>query len=339
MSCFGDSRLNWPETNTVSRRQILRGSLAMAGLGVAPAAFAQAYPSRPVQLIVPFAAGGGVDVVTRVVAEAAGNLLKQRLVIENRGGAATVLGSQAVAKAAADGYTILAAPTTMVINPAFRSDLPFQWQSDFVPVAMVAKLPFVVSAGLKLPVKSMPELAALGKSRDTPITFGSGGANTVAHLAGEVFGLISGAKVQHVAYRGEAPALTDTISGNIDVMFSTLAGASSHVKGGTLRALGVTTAKRTALLPDVPTVAEQGFPDYDLSAWIAIMAPKGTDLAIVKALNEAVNGALAQPEVKSRLIEIGAEPAPGTPEDLAGFMAKDAATWAKVVKTAGLKAE
>ncbi|SEF46525.1 Bug family tripartite tricarboxylate transporter substrate binding protein [Bosea lathyri] len=323
----------------LSRRQAMGAALALLATGAARPVLAQSFPTRAIQLIVPFAAGGGVDVVTRVVAEAAGDIIKQRFVIENRGGAGTVLGSQAVAKAEPDGYTLLAAPTTMVINPALRSNLPFDWKSDLVPVAMIATLPFVVSAGLKLPVKTMKELEALGKTRGDPITFGSGGANTVAHLAGEFFGLLSGAKVQHVAYRGEAPALTDTISGNIDVMFSTLAGASGQVKGGTLRALAVTTAKRTSLLPDVPTVAEQGYAGYDLSAWVALVAPKGTPAAVVQVLNAAVNAALARPAVAARLIEIGAEPAPGTPESLAAFMAKDAETWAGVIKAAGIKAE
>ncbi len=325
--------------DTISRRAALTGALAILASATARPALAQTYPARVMQLIVPFAAGGGVDVVVRVVAEAAGDILKQRLVIENRGGAGTVLGSQAVAKAEPDGYTLLAAPTTMVINPALRSSLPFDWKTDLVPVAMIAKLPFVVTSGLKLPAKTMKELEALGKTRGTPITFGSGGANTVAHLAGEVFGLVSGAPVLHVAYRGEAPALTDAMSGNIDVMFSTLAGASAHVKGGTLRALGVTTAKRTRLLPDVPTVAEQGYAGYDLSAWVALVAPKNTPPAVVATLNAAVNGALAKPEIAARLIEIGAEPAPDTTEALASFMAKDAQTWAGVIKAAGIKGE
>lgn len=327
------------ETSGLQRREVLAAALGLLSAAAARPAFAQAYPSKSIQLIVPFAAGGGVDVVTRVVAEAAGEILKQRFVIENRGGAGTVLGSQAVAKAEPDGYTLLAAPTTMVINPALRSNLPFDWKTDLVPVAMIAKLPFVVVGGLKLPAKTMKELEALGKSRPEPITFGSGGAGTVAHLAGEFFGLVSGAKVQHVAYRGEAPALTDTISGNIDVMFCTLAGASAHVKGGTMRALAVTTAKRVSLLPDVPTVAEQGYAGYDLAAWVALVAPKGTPAAVVSVLNSAVNAALAKPEVAARLVEIGAEPAPGTPGEFAAFMDKDAETWARVVKQAGIKVD
>lgn len=327
------------EPSGLQRREVLAAALALLSAAAAHPAFAQAYPSKSIQLIVPFAAGGGVDVVTRVVMEAAGEIIKQRFVIENRGGAGTVLGSQAVAKAEPDGYTLLAAPTTMVINPALRSNLPFDWKTDLVPVAMIAKLPFVVVAGLKLPAKTMKDLEALGKSRPEPITFGSGGAGTVAHLAGEFFGLVSGAKVQHVAYRGEAPALTDTISGNIDVMFCTLAGASAHVKGGTMRALAVTTANRVSLLPDVPTVAEQGYAGYDLAAWVALVAPKGTPAAVVSVLNSAVNAALAKPDVAARLVEIGAEPAPGTPAEFGAFMDKDAETWAKVVKQAGIKVD
>lgn len=327
------------EMRGLQRRDVLAAALALLASGAARPVLAQSYPARPIQLIVPFAAGGGVDVVTRVVTEAAGEILKQRFVVDNRGGGGTVIGSQAVAKAEPDGYSLLAAPTTMVINPALRANLPFDWKADLVPVAMIAKLPFVVASGLNLPARTMKELEQLGKTRDNPITFGSGGAGTVAHLAGEFFGLISGAKVQHVAYRGEAPALIDTINGTIDVMFCTLAGASAHVKGGTMRALAVTTAKRATLLPEVPTVAEQGYAGYDLSAWVALVAPKGTPSAVIAALNAAVNAALARPEIVAKLVEIGAEPAPGTAEELGAFMQKDAATWAKVVSSAGIKLE
>jgi tripartite-type tricarboxylate transporter receptor subunit TctC len=332
-------RLDGPAPTGWRRREVLGTALGLLAAMAARPALAQSYPTRAMQLIVPFAAGGGVDVVTRVVAEAAGEIIRQRFTIENRGGGGTVIGSQAVAKAEPDGYTLLAAPTTMVINPALRSNLPFDWKTDLVPVALIAKLPFIVVSGLAFPATTMKELEQLGKTRDRPITFGSGGAGTVAHLAGEFFGLQSGAKVQHVAYRGEAPALTDTISGNIDVMFCTLAGASAHVKAGTMRALAVTTAKRATLLPDVPTVAEQGYPGYDLSAWVALAAPKGTPPAVVATLNSAVNAALARPEIAARLVEIGAEPAPGSAAELSAFMDRDAEIWAKVVKAAGIKVD
>lgn len=239
------------------RATLMAGLLAigtcLAGAADSRTARAQGYPSRPVQVVVTFAAGGGVDLTTRLVAEVAGEILGQRLVIENRGGGATVVGSAGVARAEPDGYTLLAAPTTMVINPALKVKLPFDWERDFVPVVLVAKLPFVVVAGKDLPASTMKELEALGKQGANPLTFGSGGTGTVAHLAGEFFGQRSGAKVQHVPYRGEAPALTDAIGGRITVMFSTLASASGHIEGDTMKALAVTTKERAGLLPNVPS--------------------------------------------------------------------------------------
>lgn len=333
-------------TLTTSGRPSTRRNALVAGLLGAvvlttgsTGARAQAYPTRPVQVVVTFAAGGGVDLTTRLVAEAAGEILGQRLVIENRGGGATVVGSAAVARAEPDGYTLLAAPTTMVINPALKATLPFDWERDFVPVVLVAKLPFVVVAGKDLPASTMKELEQLGRKGPDPLTFGSGGTGTVAHLAGEFFGQRSGAKVQHVPYRGEAPALTDAIGGRISVMFSTLASASGHIEGGTMKALAVTTKERAGLLPNVPTVAEQGYPGYDLSAWVALVAPKGTSPEVVATLNRAFNEALKRPGLRERLTKLGAEPAGGTPEELARFMKSDAELWAKVVKDANVTVE
>lgn len=312
-------------------------SLAMAWSPMA--ALAQGYLTRPVQIVVTFAAGGGVDLTTRLVAEAAGEVLGQRVVIDNRGGAATVAGSAVVARAEPDGYTLLAAPTTMVINPAVRANLPFDWERDFVPVVLLAKLPFVVVASKDLPAGTMKELEALGRQGPNPLTFGSGGTGTVAHLAGEFFAQRSGAKVQHVPYRGEAPALMDAIGGRISVMFSTLASASGHIEGGTMKALAVTTKERAGLLPHVPTVAEQGYPDYDLSAWVALVAPKGTSPTVVATLNQAFNEALKRPALRERLSKLGAEPAGGSPEELARFMKNDAELWAKVIKEANVTVE
>lgn len=322
-----------------SRRSTLTGPLAAALLGfslVPAAAGAEAYPNKPVQVVVPFAAGGGVDGATRMVTEVMGEALGQPFVIENRGGGSTIIGTQAVARAEGDGYTLLAAPTTIVINPALKPELPYAWASDLVPVALVAKLPFVVVAGRDLPANTMGELAQLGKQEDG-LTFGSGGAGTVAHLAGELFGLQSGTPMVHVPYKGEGPALVDAIGGQISVMFSTLASASGQIRSGQLKPLAVTTKERASLLPDVPTVAEQGYPDYDLSAWIALMAPKGTPEPVVQTLNAAVNDALERPELRDKLAKLGAEPAGGTPEELAAFMTKDAGIWAGVVEQARIK--
>jgi tripartite-type tricarboxylate transporter receptor subunit TctC len=324
-----------------SRRSTLTWPLAAALLGfslIPVAAGAEDYPTKPVQVVVPFAAGGGVDGATRMVTEVMGEALGQQFVIENRGGGSTIIGTQAVARADGDGYTLLAAPTTIVINPALKPELPYDWASDLVPVALVAKLPFVVVAGQALPANTMGELAQLGK-QEGGLTFGSGGAGTVAHLAGELFGLQSGTPMVHVPYKGEGPALMDAIGGQISVMFSTLASASGQIRSGQLKPLAVTTKERASLLPDVPTVAEQGYPDYDLSAWIALMAPKGTPEPVVQTLNAAVNEALERPELRDKLAKLGAEPAGGTPEELAAFMTKDAAVWAGVVEQAQIKTD
>ena len=223
------------------------------------AAVAQSYPTKPIRVIVPFAAGGGVDLTTRAITENVAGQLKQTLVIDNKGGAATVIGTEAAAKAPGDGYTLFAAPTTMVINPALRAT-PYDWEKDFVPVVMLATLPFVVVARKDFPASNMKDLAQAAKAKPGSLSFGSGGSGTVAHLAGELFAFRTGASMIHAAYKGEAPALTDAMGGQISVMFSTLVSASGHIRSGRMKALAVTSAKRTSMLPDVPTVAEQGLP-------------------------------------------------------------------------------
>jgi tripartite-type tricarboxylate transporter receptor subunit TctC len=318
-------------------RSVLAAVLGISLLSTA--ASAQEYPTTTIQVVVPFAAGGGVDGATRIVAEAMGEILGQQLVIDNRGGGSTIIGTQSVTRAEPDGYTLLAAPTTLVINPALKPSLPYDWQTDLVPITLLAKLPFVVVAGQALPAGTMQELARLGQQSGEGLTFGSGGVGTVAHLAGELFGLRSGTRMLHVPYRGEAPALVDAIGGQISVMFSTLASASGQIQGGQLKPLAVTTKERASLLPDVPTVAEQGYPDYDLSAWIALMAPKGTSRPVIEKLNAAASEVLRRPAVRDRLAKLGAEPAGGTPEELASFMQKDAAVWAEVVRKAGVKVD
>jgi tripartite-type tricarboxylate transporter receptor subunit TctC len=324
------------------RRDALLASLG-AGLGLMlPAAVraqGAAWPTRPPTIIVPFAAGGGVDVATRTVADAAGTPLGQRIVIENRGGGSTIPATQTVTRAQPDGYTILAVPTTTVINPAFRDDIPYDWKKELAPVGLVARLPFVVVTAASSRIRTMKDLAEATRTSRQPLTFGSGGSGTVAHLAGELFGLRAGIETQHVPYRGEAPALTDTIGGTLNVMFCTLASASGQIQSGALRALAVTTAQRVPSLPDVPTVAEQGYPDYDVSAWVALAVPHGTPQGPVQALNRAFNEALKQPNVQQRLATLGAVPAGGTPEELAQFMDAEATLWAKVITDAKVRME
>lgn len=309
----------------------------MAGLitfALAGSALAQAYPSKPIRVIVPFAAAGGVDLATRAVADKMAEYLKQPLIIDNRGGGGTIIATDLAARAEPDGYTIFAAPTTMVINPAVRTKLPYDWETAFVPVTMLATLPFVVAANKDFPASNMKELAKMAKDKPDSISFGSGGAGTVAHFAGELFAQRTGTTMLHVAYKGEGPALGDALGGQISVMFSTLVSASSHLKGGRMKALAVTSRKRSSLLPDIPTAAEQGYTDYDVFSWAAFVVPKGTPPEIVNKLNAAANEAFKSKEVRDRLIALGAEPGGGSADDLAKFMKQEAVKWAEVARKA-----
>ena len=300
-------------------------------------ALAQNYPSKSIRVIVPFAAAGGVDLATRAISEKMSEYLKQPLIIDNRGGGGTVIATDLASKSPADGYTVYAAPTTMVINPVLRSNLPYDWQRDFIPVSMLARLPFVVVANKEFPANNMQELAKLAVANADSISFGSGGAGTVAHFAGELFAQRSGASMIHVAYKGEGPALGDAMGGQISVMFSTLVSASSHLKGGRMKALAVTSAKRSSLLPDVPTAAEQGIADYDVFSWAALVVPKGTSPAIVAKLNEAVNFAINDKGVRDRLTALGADAGGGSAVDLDRFMKSEAVKWAEVARKAKIR--
>jgi tripartite-type tricarboxylate transporter receptor subunit TctC len=328
-----------PADHCPSRRAALLGLAAVtATQGMPGRASAQAYPAKPPTLIVTFAAGGGVDVTSRLVAETLGQVLGQRVLVENRGGGATVTGTQAVARAAPDGYMLLAAPTTMVINPALRATMPFDWASELAPVGLMAKLPFVVVTRPDSPLKSMKDLEALAKRQDKPLLFASGGTGTVAHLAGELFAIRIGAKMQHVAYRGEGPSLADVAGGSLDVTFATLAGVAGQVQGGTLKALGVTTAERAALLPEVPTIAEQGYADFDVSAWVGLMAPQGTPAEVLRTLRAALDKALGDAQLRGKLEKSGSIPA-APAQDFAAFLRREAEIWAKVVREAQIKIE
>jgi tripartite-type tricarboxylate transporter receptor subunit TctC len=319
----------------MTRRSAILGGLTLAA---APALGQSAWPNRPVTLVVPFAAGGGVDVTSRLIAEALADQLGQRLVVENRGGGATIPATQAVINAAPDGYTLLAAPTTLVINPAFRASMPFNWATQLAPLGLMAKLPFAVVMRADAKASTMKELEALARAAPKPLTFASGGTGTVAHLAGELFASRTGIKLQHIPFRGEGPAVNDLIAGHLDVGFATLAAVAGFVEAGALKALAVTTTERARLLPKALTVAEQGYPDYDVSAWIALTAPAGTPSDVTTRLKQALTAAVAQPALNERLQRIGAVPAsPDT--DVASFMQREAMTWAKVIGDAGIKVD
>jgi tripartite-type tricarboxylate transporter receptor subunit TctC len=317
-----------------TRRSVLTSAAALAAFPT----HAQSYPTRSITLVVTFAAGGGVDAVSRLVAEALGEELGARVIVENRPGGGTITGTQSVVRAPADGYTLLAAPTTMVINPAVRPSMPFDWVVDLVPIGLMAKLPFVVVTRPASPLNSMKELEALGKTRTDPVLYASGGTGTVAHLAGELFALTTRAKMQHVPYRGEGPSLTDVASGILDCTFSTSVGAAGLVQAGTLKALGVTTRERSTLMPDVPTVAEQGYPAFDVSAWVGLMAPAALQRGALERLRPALRKVLADPVLRQKMERTGAVPA--TPDfSFKAFLDREAQTWATVIRDANIKIE
>jgi tripartite-type tricarboxylate transporter receptor subunit TctC len=317
-----------------TRRAILATAAALA----ASPAIAQSYPTRSITLVVTFAAGGGVDAVSRLVAAELGEELGARVIVENRAGGGTITGTQSVVRAQADGYTLLAAPTTMVINPAARPSMPFDWVADLLPIGLMAKLPFVVVTRPASPLNSMKDLEALAKTRSNPVLYASGGTGTVAHLAGELFALTTRAKMQHVPYRGEGPSLTDVASGVLDCTFSTAVGAAGLVQAGTLKALGVTTRERSALMPDVPTVAEQGYPAFDVSAWVGLMAPTAIPRGIAERLRPALRRVLADPVLKQKMERAGAVPA--APDlSFKSFLDREAQTWATVIRDANIKLE
>ncbi|MGL5448641.1 MAG: Bug family tripartite tricarboxylate transporter substrate binding protein [Rhabdaerophilum sp.] len=321
----------------LSRRLFLSGSTALAApalLGRSAAAQGQ-YPQKPINLIVTFAAGGGVDTVSRLFAEALGTGLSGRMVVENRGGGGTMIGTQAVTGADPDGYMLLSAPTTMVINPAVKASMPYDWQKDLVPIGLMAKLPFVAVTRPNSPLQSIKDILSLSQSKPEPLSYASGGTGTVAHLAGELFALRTGAKMQHVPYRGEGPAVIDVQGGALDLTFATLAAVAGQIDGKQLRALGVTTSERADLVPDIPTIQEQGVTPFDVSAWITLMAPARAPMPVVTRLKAALAEALSDRSLRDRLGKIGAIAAPQN-FDTPGFMRREAATWAQVIRDAKL---
>ena len=321
------------------RRTFVLATVAAAGaLSLAPlAAQAQAaFPSKPITIIVPFSAGGTTDILARVVGLHMGTDLGQPVVVDNRAGAGGNIGGQAAARAPADGYTLFMGTVgTHAINQSLYKKMPFDPIKDFAPLSRVAMVPNLLVVNPGQPYKSVKELIAYGKANPGKINFGSSGNGSSIHLSGELFKQMTGVDMQHVPYRGSAPAVSDLLGGQISVMFDNMPSAFQHVKGGKLRALAVTTAKRSPALPDVPTIAEAGVPGYEATSWFGLLAPAGTPAPIVAKLNAAILKALADPEVKKKLAEQGAESHGEKPEEFAAFIKSETAKWGKVVKESG----
>jgi tripartite-type tricarboxylate transporter receptor subunit TctC len=303
-------------------------------------AYADDYPTRPITLIVPFPPGGSTTVMARNVADKMSATLGQPVVVENRGGAGGTIGTRSVAKAAPDGYTILLSYTaTMAIAPSMNVNAGYDPRKDFVPIGMIGFAPNVLVVHPSLPVRSIAELIAYAKAAPAPVQYGSPGVGTVNHLAGEYLASETGVKLQHVPYKGNGPAMSDLLGGHIPMMFVPIPVALGNVKAGTLRGLAITTAKRSGLLPDLPTLAESGVPGFDVALRYGLMAPTGTSPAVIARLNRELNAALATEDVKRRLATEGAEALPGTPEAYAADVDADEKRWSGLVIKLGIKVE
>jgi tripartite-type tricarboxylate transporter receptor subunit TctC len=319
------------------RRRILQLAAGAAALAAAPPhAHAQPYPARPVRLIVGFPAGNAPDIIARLIAQWLSDALGQQFIVDNRPGAGSNIATETAVKSPADGYTLLLVVLTNVLNAALYSNLKFDFVHDLAPVAGIANAPFVVVVNPDLPAKTIPELIAYAKANPGKINMGSGGNGAATHVFGELFKLMAGVDLLHVPYRGSY--LPDLLSGQVQIVFNPIPQSMELIRSGKLRALAVTTARRLAALPDVPTVGEF-VPGYEAIGWFGLSAPKGTPADIVARLNDATNAALADPKLKARLVELGVESMPMSAAEFGRFVAADYEKWAKVIKTAGIKAE
>jgi tripartite-type tricarboxylate transporter receptor subunit TctC len=304
------------------------------------AASAQDYPTRPIVLVSPFPPGGSVSLVARIVAEKMSETLGQSIVVENRGGAGGTIGARYVAKSAPDGYTLLLGYTgTLAIGPTLYANAGFEPRKDFAAIGRIGSAPTMLVVHPSLPVHSVAELIAYARANPGKINYGSAGIGTVGHLAGELLGTMADVKLTHVPYKGTGPALTDLLGGHIPMMFTPIPTAHGQAESGLLRALAVSSAQRSKLLPDLPTIAESGLPGYEAALRYGLVAPAGTPRAIVERLNKELRVALAAEDVRARLATDGAEVLPSTPQEYAADIDREETTWSKVVSALGLKGE
>jgi tripartite-type tricarboxylate transporter receptor subunit TctC len=301
---------------------------------------AQAYPAKPIRLIVPFPPGGGTDFVARAIQPRLAEALGQQILIDNRAGATGIVGTELGAKAPPDGYTLtMATGATISANMALFPKLPYDPPKDFVPVTLVASQPNVLAVHPSLPAKTVRELIAIAKARPGQLNYASSGSGSSHHLSGELLKSMAGIDIVHVPYKGTGPAIIDAVGGHVELIFSGIAAIMPQVKSGKLRALGVTKAQRSAILPDLPTIAESGLPGYEITSWHGVLAPTGTPQPVVVRVRDGVAKALASADVHERFASQGAEPIGSTPEAFAKFMRADIAKIGKLIKTAGIKAD
>jgi len=321
------------------RRRFLQLALAAAAVAVSPrSAPALDYPTRPVRVIVAVAAGGGADIVARLTGQWLSERLGQQFIVENRPGGGTNIGTEMAAHAPADGYTLLLVNLSHAINATLYEKLNYNFSRDIAPIAGIVSVSNVVEVHPSVPAKTLPDFIAYAKANPGKINMGSAGNGSSSHMAGELFKMMTGVNLVHVPYRGQGPAMTDLLGGQLQVVFATTPGTTEYVRVGRLHALAVTTAMRAEALPDVPTVADF-VPGYESSQWYGLGAPKGTPAEIIDKLNQEVNAALVDPRMKTRLADIGGTMLPGSPADFAKLIADEIEKWAKVVKFAGIRAD
>lgn len=322
-----------------TRREIL---IALGTLAALPAvsrnARAQAYPSRPVRLVVTSAPGGPADTLARLLGSWLSDRLGQPFVVENRPGAGGNIGTEAVVRAPADGYTLHLTATSDAINATFYDKLNFHLGRDIAPIASLIRGPFVMVVNASFPARTVPEFIAYAKANPGKINFGSGGKGFASHISGELFKIMAGVNMVHVPYRGQAPAMTDLLGGQVQVMFDPPILSLSHIRAGKLRPLAVTTSTRSEALPDVPPVADF-VPGYEASIWFGVSAPRNTPAEIVDKLNKEINAGLADPKIKARLAELGSAPLLMTPAEFSKFVADEIEKWGKVIRAANIKAD
>jgi tripartite-type tricarboxylate transporter receptor subunit TctC len=316
------------------RRTFLHLAAAAAAMPIAShIAKAEGYPSRPVRIVVPVAPGGALDIIARVTGQWLSDHMGQAFVIENRPGAGTNIGIDVVAHAPADGYTLLLIPQSVTTNATLYQHLNFDFIRDIVPISMLSSLPLVMLVNPSTPAKTVPEFIAWARANPGKISMASGGTGSASHIGGELFKMMTGIDMVHVPYKGGAPAVTDLMGGQIQVYFSPLPESISSINGGTVRALAVTTEKRSASLPDVPTVGES-VPGFEISTWQGIGAPKNTPAEIVASLNKEINAALGDEKIKERLAQLGSEPRPMSPDAFAKLVVNETARWGTVIQEA-----
>jgi tripartite-type tricarboxylate transporter receptor subunit TctC len=318
---------------------VVKYLLLFASLIALPA-HSQPYPSKPIRFVVPYPAGGPLDTVARLLGQKVSESTKQPVIVDNKPGAGGNIGADAVAKAAPDGYTILmGAVATHAINPSLYANMPYDAARDFIPVMQIASTPNVLVVNPSVPAANVREFIAYAKANPGKLNFGSGSTGSAGHLAGELFKTLAGIDMTHVPYKGAAPAMNDLIGGQIQLMFDNLASSLAQVRAGRIRALAVTTARRSSLAPELPTVAESGLPGFDINTWFGLFVPAATPREVVEKLHSEFARAITATDVREKMLSLGAEPVGNTPDEFAAYVRAEAGKYARVVKASGAKAD